>query len=509
MERLRLAGHIRRPTADEIRYLASMEYMSLTDQETRDLELLIDGYMNWLDRLDDLPMPQLEVKYQERDKGYRPTPEEDPYNVFIRKCLVKGASEGKLAGKSAGLKDNICVAGIPMTNGSRLIPNYIPDIDATVVERLLDAGATIVGKLNMDDFAFAGTSETSAYGCVRNPHNPEFSAGGSSGGSAAAVAAGVVDIALGVDQGGSARIPASWCGVTSIKATHGLVPSFGITYLDHTFDFICPMAKTVEEVALALEVIAGDDPKDPQWVRGPIKNEEYTKALQKDISGVKVGVIKESMDLDVLENDVKEAVLEAVRKLESLGATWREVSIPMWKDARAIWNGIAAHSISAMIESDLEGYWRGGFCNISWQEAFGKARRAGSDSFPPVLKILMVLGKYLRREYCSTYFSKAQNLRFAMVQQVDSLLDEVDVLITPTTPMKAFKLLTEKQSLEKMAARAGEMCQNTYQTNVTGHPALSMPCGLGENKLPIGLQLIGKRFGESLLFRVAYSLEKG
>ena len=120
----------------------------------------------------------------------------------------------------------------------------------------------------------------------------------------------------------------------------------------------------------------------------------------------------------------------------------------------------------------------------------------------------MVLGKYLRREYCSTYFSKAQNLRFAMVQLVDSLLDEVDVLITPTTPMKAFKLLTEKQSLEKMAARAGEMCQNTYQTNVTGHPALSMPCGLGENKLPIGLQLIGKRFGESLLFRVAYSLEK-
>jgi len=513
MERLRLAGYVRRPTTEEIRRLASMEYMNLTDEETRGLELLIDGYMNYFDRLDDLSMPQLEVKYKEREKGYRPTPEEDPYNVFIRKCLVQGASEGKLAGKSVGLKDNICVAGIPMTNGSRLIPNYIPDIDATVVERLLDAGATIVGKLNMDDFAFAGTSETSAYGCVRNPRNPQFSAGGSSGGSAAAVAAGVVDIALGVDEGGSARIPASWCGVTSIKPTHGLVPTFGISYMDHTVDFICPMAKTVEEVALALEVIAGDDPKDPQWVRGPIKSEEYTKALQKNISGMKVGLIKESMDLDELENDVKEAVLEVLRKVKSLGATWREVSIPMWNDAKAIWNGFAAHSISAMVESDLEGYWRGGFCNISWQEAFGKARRAGSDSFPPILKVLMVLGKYMRREYCSTYFSKAQNLRFAMRQQVDSLLNEVDVLVTPTTPMKAVRLLTVKESLGEMAARISEVSKtthqasNTYPLNVTGHPALSMPCGLGENKLPIGLQLIGKSFGESLLFRVAYSLE--
>lgn len=508
MERLRLSGYVRRPTVDQIRALAAMEYMNLTDQEARDLEYLIDNTLKLIDRLDDLPAPPLEIKYKERDKGRRPTPEEDPYNVFIRKCLVKGASSGKLSGKKVGLKDNIRLAGIPMTNASHLINGYVPDIDATVAERLLDAGATIVGKLNMDDFAFAGTGETSAYGCPRNPKNPEYSAGGSSGGSGAAVAAGEVDIALGVDEGGSGRIPASWCGVSSIKATHGLVPTFGLTYMDHTLDFICPIARTVEDVALTLEVIAGDDPKDPQWVRGPLVTEQYTKALRKDVSGLRLGIIKESMDWDFSEKDVNRSVIEAVKKLESLGATSEEVSFPLWKDAWAIWTGFVAHSASAMVESDLEGYWRGGFCDVNWQEAFGKARRAGSDGFPPLQKVLMVLGKYLRREYCSTYFSKAQNLRFGMTRELDRLLDRVDVLVTPTTATKAFKLLTEPLGLREMAPRSPSMAQNTSPTNVTGHPSVTVPCGTGANNLPIGLQLIGKRFSESLLLRVAYTYEQ-
>lgn len=508
MERLRLSGYVRRPSVDQIRALAAMEYMNLTDQEAHDLEYLIDTTLKLIDRLDDLPALQLETKYRERDKGYRPTSEEDPYNVFIRKCLVKGAPSGKLAGKRVGLKDNIRVAGIPMTNASHLLNGYVPDIDATVAERLLDAGAAIVGKLNMDDFAFAGTGETSAYGCPRNPHNPEYSAGGSSGGSGAAVAAGEVDIALGVDEGGSGRIPASWCGVSSIKATHGLVPTFGLTYMDHTLDFICPIAKKVEDVALTLEVIAGDDPKDPQWVRGSIPVEEYTKALRKDVKGLKLGVVRESMDWEFSEKDVNASVLEAVKKLGALGASSKEVSLPLWKDAWAIWNGFVAHSASAMVESDLEGYWRGGLCDVNWQEAFGKARRAGSDGFPPLLKVLMVLGKYLRREYCSTYFSKAQNLRFVMTQQVDRLFDEVDVLVTPTTPTKAFKLIKEPLGLREMAPRAPSMAQNTSPTNVTGHPSVTVPCGRGENGLPIGLQFIGKRFSESQLLRAAYTFEQ-
>ena len=508
MEKRRLSGYIRRPTAEEIRVLAEMEYMKLTEQEAKDLETIFDEALETIDHLDDLPLPELEVKYKERDKGYRPSPEEDPYNVFIRKCLVKGAPSGKLAGKRVGVKDNLRVAGIPMTNASTLLPGYVPDIDATVIERLLDEGAWIVGKLNMDEFALFATGESSVYGCVRNPRNPDYSAGGSSSGSGAAVAAGEVDIALGVDEGGSGRIPAAWCGVVSIKPTHGLVPTFGLTYMDHTLDFICPIARSVEDVALTLEVIAGDDPKDPQWVRGPIEVDQYTKALGKDISGIKIGLIKESMDWEVSETDVNEAVRDAVRKLDLLGASVQEISAPFWKYAWIIWNGFFVHSASAMIESDMEGYWRGGWCDIAWQEAFGKARRSGV-SIPPMIKINLLLGKYLRREYCSTYFSKAQNLRFILTQQVDRLLDEVDVLVTPTMPMKAVKLLTEPfRNLREMAPRQKFPVQNVCPTNATGHPSLTIPCGVGENNLPVGIQFIGKRFKESTLFRVAYTLEQ-
>ena len=509
MERLRLGGFIRRPTKDEIRSLAAMEYMHLTDQDASDLEVLIDNSLSLIDRLDDLPVSPPKIRYKERDSGYRPSPEEDPYNVFIRKCLVKGAPRGKMAGKKVGVKDGMHVAGVPTTCGSRLLAGYIPDIDAVVVERLLDAGATIVGKLNMDDSGMAGTGETSAFGVIRNPRNPEYSAGGSSGGSGAAVAAGEVDIALGIDGGGSGRIPAAWCGVVAMKATHGLVPIFGCVHaLDHTTEFVCPTAKTVEEVALTLEVIAGDDPRDPQWVRGPIKVDKYTKALREDVSGIRLGVIKESMDWDVSEEDVNEAVRRAVNKLESMGASTTEVSFPLWKYAWSIWSSIVSQSASVMVESNLQGYGRGGLCDLNWQDAFGKARRAGSDGFPPLLKMLMVLGKYLRREYDSTYYSKAQNQRFNMTRQADRLLEKVDVLVTPTTPMKAIKLLNKRISLREMATRATSMSQNVGATNITGHPSLTIPCGVGENGLPIGLQLIGRRFEESLLFRVAYTLEQ-
>ena len=294
--RRRLAGFIRRPTADQIRDLAALEYMALTPEEAGDMAILVDRYLAFMDRLDDLPIPELPVRYTDRDKGYRPDPDEDPHNVFVRKCRVLGASEGPLKGLRVAVKDNICVAGVPMTNGSRLMAGYLPDVDAIVVERLLDAGATLIGKLNCDDFSFSGTSETSHFGVVPNPHNPAYSAGGSSSGAGAAVVLGEVDLALAVDNGGSGRIPASWCGAVCIKATHGLVPTFGVTYLDPTTDFVCPTARTVAEVALALEVIAGDDSRDSQWVRGPIRTEAYRRALGQEVRGVRIGRLREAVD---------------------------------------------------------------------------------------------------------------------------------------------------------------------------------------------------------------------
>lgn len=506
MKKLRLREGIRRPTAEELRQLASMEYMTLTEKEAKDFEEISNEVLNNIDKLDEIPGPSLEIKYKERDRGYRPSEEEDPLNIFITKCYVKGAPTGKLAGKRIGIKDNICVAGVPMTNASRLSEGYIPDIDATVVTRLLDEGAVIVGKLNMDDFAYFGTGETSAFGCVRNPRNPDYSPGGSSSGSGAAVANGEVDIALAVDQAGSARIPAAWCGVVSIKATHGLVPTFGLVYVDHTFDFICPIARTVEDVALTLEVIAGEDPNDPQWVRGPIKVEKYTDALRDNVSGIKIGVIKESMQWDESEKDVNEATWNAVKKLEELGASVREISVPLIKEAWTIEEAIFLHAHSSLIESDQEGYWHGGYYNVHWNEAFGKFRRASADEFPPLAKLFLVLGKYLRRNYYSRYHSKAQNLRRLLRDHVNRMFNEVDVLATPTTPMKPFRLKEEKMGIKEFITRLGNV-SNTCPFNLTGHPALSVPSAI-KDSLPVGLQLIGRPFGESLLFRIAYTFEQ-
>jgi amidase len=296
--------------------------------------------------------------------------------------------------------------------------------------------------------------------------------------------------------------------VVGIKPTHGLVPSFGITYLDHTIDFICPLARTVAEVAQALEVIAGDDPRDAQWVRGPIRVEPYVAGLDGPVHGLRLGVIREAMDLPVLEADVDAGVRRAIAALGGMGLAKQEVSVPFWPDGQAIWNGVAAHTISAMIESEQEGYGRRGLCDLGWVEAFANARRVASDGFPPVLKALMVLGKYLRRDYRSVYFAKATNLRFEACRQMDQAFAEFDLLVTATTPMKAFPLLSEPPGLRDMALRSASMCQNTYPLNVTGHPAVSMPVGLGEHGLPIGLQLIGRPFEEAQLLRVAHALEQ-
>ena len=508
MERRRLSGFLRRPTEERLRDLAAEEYIHLSPDELGDMAILVDRYLNFADRLDDLPQPELPLKYRDRDKGCRPTPEEDPHNVFIRKCHVAGASEGSLKGRRVGVKDNISVASVPTTNGSRLIEGFTPTVDATVVERLLDAGATIVGKLNCDDFSFSGTGETSHYGVVTNPHNPAYSAGGSSSGAGAAVVSGEVDLALGVDNGGSGRIPASWCGAVCMKATHGLVPTFGITYLDHTTDFICPIARTVGDVSLALEAIAGDDPKDAQWVRGPIRTAPYTEALGLSVEGLRIGVLREGIDPDETEADVEAAFRNALATLESQGAVCEEVSAPLWPDAQAIWTTFAAHGISSMVESNLEGFGRGGFCHIAWQDAFAKARLTGSDRLPPVLKVLMVVGKYLRRDYGSVYFSKATNLRFAFRQQLDALFESVDLIATPTTPTKAFRLVDHPVRLrEVVESRATSMAMNTYPTNTTGHPSLSLPCGIGEHGLPVGLQLVGRPFDEFTCFRAGSRLE--
>jgi amidase len=497
---------VRPPSVEEAQRIARSQFLSLSDDDIGSMLPEIESILREIEQVAQISIPPTTLKYPQRDSGTTPTPDEDPYNAFIRFCDIRGAATGALAGKRVGLKDNIRIAGVPMTNGSTMMPDYVPVLDAVIVERILDAGATIVGKLNMDCFGMGASGESSQFGPPRNPSDPRHSAGGSSGGSGAALAAGSVDIAIGVDQGGSARIPAAWCGVVGLKATQGLVPSFGISYMDHTLDHVCPMARTVRDVALTLEVIAGEDRRDPQWYRGQRQSEPYTAGLDEDVTGLRIGLIAESLTWPDSESDVNASVHAALDRLADLGAIVDEVSMPWWRECEAVILAILTHSAAAMVEADLEGYSRGGTCDPHWQAAFGSARRAQQE-LPRLLAVHMILAKHLQQETSSTFFSMAQNARVAMRGYLDEAFERFDVLVTPTTPMKAVRLSGIDPREGNTPKALFRNNRNTCPLNLTGHPALSVPAGRGENGLPIGIQLIGPYLRESLLLRVGSKLE--
>ena len=280
--------------------------------------------------------------------------EADPLNAIVRRCTLKGAGSGKLAGKRFGLKNNVCVAGMPMSCASLVLEGYVPEIDATIVTRLLDAGAEIVATLNMDNFAYSAAGDTSAQGATLNPHSPEHLAGGSSGGSAAGLYYDDIDITIGGDQGGSIRIPSSWCGVVGLKPTHSLVPYTGIVGVDDTFDHASPMARTVEDAALTLEVIAGKDPLDPRQSEVPVQ--PYTESLGRGVDGVRIGMLAEGFGLEESEPDVDELVRRALGTLGELGAQVTEVSVPAHREAAGIVLGLAIEGATAMVRSNGMGH---------------------------------------------------------------------------------------------------------------------------------------------------------
>ncbi len=317
---------IKPPADDELRELARAHQIDLTPAEVRSLGGAIAAQMRGFERIMAIaPTPQASVaRYPKREAGARADRAGDPLNAVVRRCNVAGAASGKLAGKRIGLKDSVCVAGIPASGGSHVLQGYIPDCDATIVTRMLDAGAEIVATLNMDDFALSGDGRTSAYGPTLNPHNPEFCSGGSSSGSAAALYYDWVDITIGTDQGGSIRIPASWCGVAGIKPTYGLVPYTGVMSIDPSLDHVGPMARTVRDVALMLEVIAGRDPLDHRQLR-EVAVPAYTATLDRGVKGKRLGLLREGFVQPGAEADVNGAVRAAAAQLEKLGAKIEEV----------------------------------------------------------------------------------------------------------------------------------------------------------------------------------------
>ena len=326
---------------------------------------------------------------------------------------------------------------MPLSCGSLVLEGYVPDTDATIVTRLLDAGAEIVALLNMEDFAFSGAGDTSAQGAILNPQNPAHLAGGSSGGSAAALYYDDVDITIGGDQGGSIRIPASWCGVVGLKPTFGLVPYTGIVGVDHTIDHTGPMARTVTDVALALEVIAGKDPMDPR--QGEVPVQRYTDALGGGVRGLSIGVLTEGFGWEESEPDVDVAVRKALGVFSELGAETKDVSIPAHLDAMAVLWGVIAEGAAATIRSNGMGHHWQGLYNPSLVETLGKFRKAQANDFPPTLKMILLVGTYMAERYHGRMYAKAQNLRCVVRAGYDRVLEQVDMLALPTTPMKAHR----------------------------------------------------------------------
>jgi len=495
---------LRLPTETDLRKLARANHFELSEEEIAAFRQLIPGFFQLYEQLDQMPEPREPMTYRDRDPGYRPSRQEDPYNAIIRRCTLRGAPSGKLAGKRVGLKNNVCVAGMPMTMASLMLRDYIADTDATIVTRLLDAGAEIVALLNLDNFALSGAGDTSAFGPTLNPHNPEHLAGGSSGGSGAALYYEDIDITIGGDQGGSIRIPASWCGVVGLKPTHGLVPYTGIGGIDNTFDHAGPMARRVADVALALEAIAGKDPLDPR--QGEVIVQPYTEALGRGAEGLRIGVVREGFGLERSEADVDRKVRQALGVFSELGAVTREVSVPAHREAPGIVWGLVAEGETALMQSNGMGYhWQGRY-NLGLAEALGKSRRAQANDLPPTVKLVLLIGTYVKERYHGRMYGKAQNLRRQLRSGFDRVLEQVDVLAMPTTPMKAHKYQPDLDLLG-IVSHALDMSDNTSPFNMTGHPAMSIPCGKSDG-LPVGLMLVGRHFDEATLFRAADAFEQ-
>lgn len=507
----------RLPSVAEIVDLATGFGIEMSETEAASYQRLMTGALRAYRRIDELTEVLPPVKYP-RDPGYRPPPEENPYNAWYWRTNIKGASSGPLAGMRVGVKDAICVAGVPMMNGSRVLEGFVPNIDATVVTRLLDAGATIVGKTNSEDCSFSAGGHTCTYGPVRNPRKPTCSPGGSSNGSAVALAAGDIELALGADQGGSIRIPAAWCGVVGLKPTYGLVPYTGCMSIDLTLDHVGPMANTVEDAARMLSVIAGSDPLDPRQrgVLPPDYVKDYRPAVGKGVKGVKIAVLKEGFgqsqweDLGfwASEEVVDRKVRAAVKELEKAGAVVGEVSVPPHYDGARVLNALIVGGATELLlkGNGLGSGWMG-FYHTQLVETWGRGWRSQPGNLPATVKTVLLLGEHLHRTYYGRYYAKAQNLRPRIRKAYDDVLASYDVIVMPTVPFRASPLPLPDCSIEDTMVFAFHNNNNTPQFNVTGHPAISVPCGM-EDGLPIGMMIVGRHFDDVTVLQVADAVEK-
>ena len=495
---------VKRPSLEQMKDIVSSLHMSMSDREIGEYMEVMEATFQAYDRLQQLPDNLPPVRYP-RTPGYRPGAAENPLNAWAVKSEVRGAPYGPLAGKRVVLKDNVCLAGVPMMNGASTLEGYVPDIDATVVTRILDAGGTILGKAHCEYFCLSGGSHTSALGPVHNPYKHGFSAGGSSSGCGALIGAGEVEMGIGGDQGGSIRMPSCWSGCYGMKATHGLVPYTGVMPIEATIDHTGPMTRTVADNALLLEVIAGADGLDPRQY--DVRVDKYTASLGRGVAGMRIGVVSEGFGHASSEQDVDQKVRQGAERLRTLGAIVDDVAIPMHLDGPAIWTAIALEGLEMqMMHGNGMGFNWKGLYTTSLLDAHANWRSRANE-LSRTLKISMLVGEYFVRHYRGHFYAKAQNLGRALRQAYDEALNRCDLLLMPTLPMKATPLPDQNAPLALYCQRGFEMLPNTCPFDVTGHPAMSIPCGMSQG-LPIGLMLVAKHYGESTIYRAAHAFEQ-
>ncbi len=499
---------LRRIRPDEVRILGGVFGIKLDDDDAVAFAALAHELLLTLDELgygpDEPPDP---LECTRRNLG-RPVPEADPYNAIVRRCEVTAGGDGLLAGKRIALKDTIAVAGIPLTAGSPVLEGFVPKEDSLVVRRMLEAGAEIVAITNTDCLALSGGGDTSFYGPILNPFDVTRTTGGSSGGSAASLHYGWIDMALGGDQGGSIRVPASWCGVLGLKPTHSLVPYTGIIGLDPSIDHVGPMGRTARDVAVLLDVIGGKDPSDPRQYEVPTENYlARVDGASDSLDGMTLGVLVEGLDPALgVDPTVEQAFRESVAKLASMGARIVDVSAPGHLQAGAIGFATFLEGMAATASSGGSGYgWKGRY----WPE-FAAALHQGlatrADQLSPQSKIMLILGLYLQRQYGGAIYSQAQNLRPGLTASYDDALSGCDAFLMPTTPGLPHETDAGLSMIE-FVLRGWGVLANTSPTDLTGHPAISLPMA-GVDGIPVGIMATAKRFDDGLLLQLASSIEQ-
>jgi amidase/aspartyl-tRNA(Asn)/glutamyl-tRNA(Gln) amidotransferase subunit A len=475
-------------SGSEVEQLADRLRLSISDGEVESMVRRVNALGDIYADLED------PVDYSAEPSGDRfirspGPPGDDPYNAWLSRFeLTRDGDGGSLSDVRIGIKDNTAVRGAPLTNGSRAFEDVIPGSNATVVDRLLEAGGTIVGKTNMDELAFGPTSETSAFGPTENPAAEGQVAGGSSAGSAAAVAAGEVEVAFGSDTGGSIRIPASYCGIVGLKPTYGLIPTHGVVPMAPSMDTVGPLTASVDLAARALDVLAATE-----------DSTRFEASIDPDPANLSIGIAEPFFD-EYVSEAVAASVRRTVDALADRGAEVRSVDITTLDRSREAWWGIAPVEFAAVYATDACGLFDRSVTEPTLASAMRRVRRASSRDLGRNAKAMLMLGAYLLETNGGAQYVRAKRLRRGLQTDVNRALTEVDVLVAPSTPTTALEIGGFERGVTP------PVNWDTHPTNLTGHPSMSVPCDTDEG-LPVGLQFIGNWHDEQSVIDAAAAVE--